>query len=80
MGTSGERAPVRQQTCPSPSNIIVKFMEKNLDMAKPHYGKHIYCQSLDPSLCSTITRRTYTHVPVSLCCQHKYIFSHLVAQ
>ena len=51
MGTSGERAPVRQQTCPSPSNIIVKFMEKNLDMAKPHYGEHmIYCQSLDPSL------------------------------
>ena len=62
MGTSGKRAPVRQQTCPSPSNIIVKFMEKNLDMAKPHYGKHIYCQSLDPSLCSTLTCRTYTHL------------------
>ena len=38
MGTPGERAPVRQQTCPS---------------------KYIYCQSLDPSLCSTVTCRTY---------------------
>ena len=39
-------------------------MEKNLDVVKPHYGEHIYCQSLDPSLCSTtVTFRTYTHVP-----------------
>ena len=67
---------------PSPSTIIVKYMEKKLYMAKPDYGQHIYCQSLDPSLylrfhCNIVYMMYMYHVSL---CWHKYIFSQLVTQ
>ena len=58
-------------------------MEKKLYMAKPDYGKHIYCQSLDPSLylrfhCNIAYMMYMYHV--SLCWRKYIIFSHLVTQ
>ena len=64
--------------------MTVKFMEKiNFDMAKPHYGEHIYRQSLDPSLYLR-SHCNINSVHIHMChvslCWHRYIFSHLVTQ